>query len=46
MKEKISKSFNSNSTKCSNNNNYNKSNLKLSINTLLYMNNKEKYFLP
>ena len=46
MKEKISKSFNSNSTKCSNNNNYNKSNRKLSINTLLFMNNKEKNFFP
>jgi len=44
MKEKISKSFNSNSTKCSNNNNYNKSNRKLSINTILFMNNKEKNF--
>ena len=46
MKEKISKSFNSNSTKCSNNNNYNKSNHKLSINTILFMNNKEKNFFP
>ena len=46
MKEKISKSFNSNSTKCSNNNNYNKSNRKLSINTILFMNNKEKNFFP
>ncbi len=46
MKEKISKSFNSNSTKCSNNNNNNKSSYKLTLNSLLFMNFKEKNFFP